>query len=85
MGGEGDGVAVQVDESLLLKSVANDGEIGGPDVVDAPEEDKGKQDVVVRVQGTLFREDAVRWYRVRVGDEAEVVVGVGQLLVARAF
>jgi hypothetical protein len=49
---------VKVDQPCLLKQVADDGQLLGPDFVDAPEEDDREEDVIVRVQRLLFNEQA---------------------------
>ena len=51
---EGDCHAVGVDQSTTLERVTDEGEMLGPDVVHAPEEHNGEENVVVRVQGALF-------------------------------
>lgn len=72
-----------VDEPRALEPVADEREARRPDAVAAPEQDGGEEDVVVRVEGALFEEDAgVGGGR---GEEGEVGVGEGEVVVAARF
>jgi hypothetical protein len=80
---ESDSSAVAVDEPRALEPVADEREARRPGAMVPPEQEGREEDVVVRVEGPLFEEDAgVERGR---GEEEEVRVGEGEVVVAAGF
>ena len=72
-----------VDEPRALEPVADERKARRPDAVAPPEQDGREEDVVVRVEGSLFEQDAgVERER---GEEGEIGVGEDEVMVAAGF
>jgi hypothetical protein len=76
---------VPVHQAVALEAVADDGQMLGPDSVVAPEGEQGEEDVLVRVEGAFFKEDAGGGGGGGGWEEAEIGVGAGEVEVALGF